>query len=126
MLAVQPYLRLQLSLFVGHIRESLNEKCEETSKEDHKETLEEELFVLKEAARFVEQELAPINSECDSQGCQLNEGQVSLPPRLKTAFQKYAQAGWMGLCMPEEWGGSDVGYVSFALALEEVAAGDGA
>jgi alkylation response protein AidB-like acyl-CoA dehydrogenase len=83
--------------------DSLNEKSEESLKEER----EEELFVLKQAAYFAEQELAPINSECDRQGCQLSDGQVSLPPCMKTAFQKYAQAGWMGLCMPEEWGGQN-------------------
>ena len=83
--------------------DSLTEKSEESLKEER----EQELFVLKQAARFAEQELAPINSECDRQGCQLNDGQVSLPPSMKTAFQKYAQAGWMGLCMPEQWGGQN-------------------
>lgn len=62
---------------------------------------------IKRSARFAEQELAPINSACDRQGCQLNDGQVSLPPSMKTAFQKYAQAGWMGLCLPEQWGGQN-------------------
>lgn len=69
--------------------------------------IEQELFVLKQAARFAEQELAPINSECDSQGCQLEGGKVSLPPKMKTVFESYAQAGWMGLCMPEQWGGQN-------------------
>lgn len=68
---------------------------------------EDDLFILKQAARFAEQELAPINAECDSQGCELNNGQVSLPPKMKTAFENYAQAGWMGLCMPEQWGGQN-------------------
>lgn len=34
--------------------------------------------------------------------------------------------GLYGMVVPEEWGGSNVGYVSLALAIEEVAAGDGA
>jgi len=78
----------------------LNEVFPQASSED-------DLFILKQAARFAEQELAPINSECDSQGCELNNGQVSLPPKMKTAFENYAQAGWMGLCMPEQWGGQN-------------------
>ena len=83
----------------------LNEVFPPSKSETIDQSLEEELFVLTQAARFAEQELAPINSECDRQGCQLSDGQVSLPPSMKTAFQKYAQAGWMGLCMPEQWGG---------------------
>lgn len=34
--------------------------------------------------------------------------------------------GLFGMTMPEEWGGAEVDYVSFALAIEEIAAGDGA
>jgi len=66
---------------------------------------EDLLFVLEQAARFAERELAPINALGDSQGCTLNDGQVTLPPTMKAAFQSYAQAGWMGLNMPEQWGG---------------------
>lgn len=85
----------------------LNEVFPPPESETIDQNTEEELFVLKQAARFAEQELATINSECDRQGCQLNDGQVSLPPSMKTAFQKYAQAGWMGLCLPEQWGGQN-------------------
>jgi len=40
-------------------------------------------------------------------------------------IKEMGELGLLGMTMPEEWGGSDVGYVSFALALEEIAAGDG-
>ncbi len=36
------------------------------------------------------------------------------------------ELGFMGMLVPEEWGGSDLGAVAYALALEEIAAGDGA
>jgi len=85
----------------------LNEVFAESDNNNNEDSREQELFVLQQAARFAEQELAPINRECDSQGCQLNNGQVSLPPSMKSAFQSYAQAGWMGLCMPEQWGGQN-------------------
>lgn len=41
-------------------------------------------------------------------------------------IKEMGELGLLGMTMPEEWGGSDAGYVSFALALEEIAAGDGA
>ena len=41
-------------------------------------------------------------------------------------IKEMGELGLLGMTMPEAWGGSDVGYVSFALALEEIAAGDGA
>lgn len=75
--------------------------------ETNTETLDYELFVLQQAARFAEQELAPINRECDDLGCQITDGQVSLAPQMKAAFKTYAQAGWMGLSMPEQWGGQN-------------------
>jgi len=85
----------------------LNEVFAESNDKNNEGVREQELFVLEQAARFAEQELAPINAECDIQGCDLQNGQVTLPPKMKTAFENYAQAGWMGLCMPEQWGGQD-------------------
>jgi hypothetical protein len=42
------------------------------------------------------------------------------------ALQEMGELGLYGMVVPEEWGGSNVGYVSLALAIEEIAAGDGA
>ena len=36
-----------------------------------------------------------------------------------------AALGAYGICVPEEFGGADLGYLSLALVLEEIAAGDG-
>ena len=36
------------------------------------------------------------------------------------------ELGLYGMTVPEAWGGSETGYVAFALAIEEIAAGDGA
>ncbi len=36
------------------------------------------------------------------------------------------ELGFLGMLVSEEWGGSDLGTVAYALALEEIAAGDGA
>ena len=63
------------------------------------------LFVLDMAAKFSQQELVPINATGDKEGCKFANGQVTLPVSMKSAFEQYAQDGWMGLSMPEEWGG---------------------
>src|SRR5690606_38673534 len=42
------------------------------------------------------------------------------------AIAEMAELGFFGMLVPEQWGGSDTGYVAYALALEEIAAGDGA
>ncbi|MDH4548653.1 acyl-CoA dehydrogenase [Pseudomonas sp. BN607] len=44
----------------------------------------------------------------------------------KEAIVEMAELGLFGMLVPEQWGGSDTGYVAYAMALEEIAAGDGA
>lgn len=44
----------------------------------------------------------------------------------REAIQEMAALGLFGMLVPEQWGGSDTGYVAYAMALEEIAAGDGA
>ncbi|MFY0994260.1 acyl-CoA dehydrogenase [Pseudomonas juntendi] len=44
----------------------------------------------------------------------------------REAIDEMAELGLFGMLVPEAWGGSDTGYVAYAMALEEIAAGDGA
>ncbi len=44
----------------------------------------------------------------------------------REAIQEMAELGLFGMLVPEQWGGSDTGHVAYAMALEEIAAGDGA
>ncbi|WP_028693840.1 acyl-CoA dehydrogenase [Pseudomonas cremoricolorata] len=44
----------------------------------------------------------------------------------REAIDEMAELGLFGMLVPERWGGSDTGYVAYAMALEEIAAGDGA
>ncbi len=41
-------------------------------------------------------------------------------------MREMGDLGFLGMLVPEEWGGSDLGMVAYAAALEEIAAGDGA
>jgi len=43
----------------------------------------------------------------------------------KEAHQGLAELGAYGICVPEEWGGANFDYLTLALVLEEIAAGDG-
>jgi alkylation response protein AidB-like acyl-CoA dehydrogenase len=43
----------------------------------------------------------------------------------REAHQGLAALGAYGICVPEEWGGAGLDYLSLALVLEEIAAGDG-
>ena len=44
----------------------------------------------------------------------------------REALQALASLGAWGMTVPEEWGGAGLDYVTLAVALEEIAAGDGA
>ena len=42
------------------------------------------------------------------------------------ALREMGKLGFMGMTVPPEWGGAGADYIAYALALEEIAAGDGA
>lgn len=42
------------------------------------------------------------------------------------AIAAMGEAGFFGMLLPEEWGGSEAGQLAYAVALEEIAAGNGA
>jgi len=44
----------------------------------------------------------------------------------RQAINEMAELGFFGMLVPEQWGGCDTGYLAYAMALEEIAAGDGA
>jgi len=44
----------------------------------------------------------------------------------RETLQAMGRLGFMGMTVPPEWGGAGTDYVAYALALEEIAAGDGA
>lgn len=44
----------------------------------------------------------------------------------REALQELAELGALGMVVPDEWGGAGMDYMSLVLALEEIAAGDGA
>ncbi len=41
-------------------------------------------------------------------------------------LREMGELGFLGMTIPEEWGGAGLDYLSYAIALEEIAAGDGA
>ncbi|GAB3663002.1 acyl-CoA dehydrogenase [Ramlibacter alkalitolerans] len=72
--------------------------------------------MIREAMRqFAQERLAPNAAQWDREH--------RFP---KEALQELAGLGAMGMVVPEEWGGAGLDYVSLVLAIEEIAAGDGA
>ncbi len=76
---------------------------------------EEESMIQNAARQYVEEKISPFSADWD---------------RDKTfpvdAIKGLGELGFFGMLVPEEWQGSDIGYFSAALVIEEIAAGDAA
>lgn len=81
-----------------HRLKELREDCDD-------ETL---TAILDEAASFAEGVLAPLNAVGDRIGAQVVDGRVKTPDGFADAFRQYAQAGWLGMDVPERFGGQSV------------------
>ena len=78
--------------------------------------LTEEQTMIRDMARaFAQEQLAPHAADWDRTHTFPHD-----------AVRQMGELGLLGMVIPEAWGGAGADYVSFALAIEEVAAGDGA
>jgi len=78
-------------------------------------TLTEEQEMIRDTARqFASERLAPNAAEWDRES--------HFPA---DAVAEMGRLGFLGMLVPEEWGGAGADHVAYALALMEVAAGDG-
>jgi butyryl-CoA dehydrogenase len=76
---------------------------------------QEQLLIQETARKFAQEQVAPHSAEW--------ERQAKFRPGL---FQELGALGLMGMTVPSEWGGAGADNVSYSLALQELAAGDGA
>ncbi|ENA29819.1 MULTISPECIES: acyl-CoA dehydrogenase family protein [Pseudomonas] len=76
---------------------------------------EEQQSIADMARQFAQERLRPFSAEWDREH--------TFP---REALREMAELGFMGMLVPDTWGGCETGYVAYALALEEIAAGDGA
>ncbi len=78
--------------------------------------LTEEQIQIRDMARaFAEAELKPHGAAWDRDHT-----------HPKAALAAMGAAGFFGMLLPEAWGGSEAGQLAYAVALEEIAAGNGA
>ena len=62
--------------------------------------------VLREAAKLAEETLTPLNRVGDVEGCTRHpDGSVTTPTGFKDAYRKIRDGGWVGISVPEEFGG---------------------
>ncbi len=76
--------------------------------------------VLEEAGKFTRQILAPINQMGDEQPSHLCDGRVVTSDGYRAAYRQYAEGGWIGLDLPQEYGGQDLPLVLQAAVAEMV------
>ena len=77
--------------------------------------LTEHQRMIRDMARsFAAERLAPFAAEWDRA--------ARFPAEAVAAM---GELGLLGMLVPEEWGGAGVDYLTYALAVEEIAAGDG-
>ncbi|MDE0944341.1 MAG: acyl-CoA dehydrogenase family protein [Alphaproteobacteria bacterium] len=76
---------------------------------------EEQVMIRDMARAFAAAQIAPHAARW--------EDEAHFPRDVFTAMGKL---GLMGMTVPPEWGGAGLDYVTYAMALEEIAAGDGA
>ncbi|HAN07647.1 MAG TPA: acyl-CoA dehydrogenase, partial [Acidimicrobiaceae bacterium] len=75
--------------------------------------------ILEEAARFMEEQLAPLNRVGDEQGVRQIGDSIIHPDGFKDAYQRFVDAGWNGIAFGEEYGGGGLPWV-VGLAVQEM------
>ena len=82
----------------------------------HDIELTEEQRMIRDLARdFARAEIAP-NAQAWEKAAWIDDATVA----------KLGELGLLGMIVPERWGGSYIDYIAYALAVEEISAGDGA
>ncbi|MBK8455757.1 MAG: acyl-CoA dehydrogenase C-terminal domain-containing protein [Phyllobacteriaceae bacterium] len=75
--------------------------------------------ILQEGAKFAENVLLPINAIGDREGCvRADDGSISTPAGFKDAFERYREAGWLGIAVPAEYGGQGLPYTVHVAVAE--------
>ncbi len=78
--------------------------------------------VLAQAAKFVEEVIAPLQTVGDRIGAQWADGQVTMPPGFRQAYQAFWQAGWPALSAAPQDGGQGLPLVLEAIVYEWLSA----
>lgn len=75
--------------------------------------------ILEEAGKLMRDVIAPLNQSGDKHGAQLTADGVKAAPGFAEAYAAFREGGWMGLSVPEEWGGQGLPKV-LGLAVMEM------
>tara|TARA_X000001036_G_scaffold261144_1_gene242746 strand:- start:2292 stop:4088 length:1797 start_codon:yes stop_codon:yes gene_type:complete len=75
--------------------------------------------VLGEAARFMEEQLVPLNQKGDQEGVVVKNGQIFHPDGFADAYERFVEAGWNGIALDESYGGGGMPWC-VGLAVQEM------
>jgi acyl-CoA dehydrogenase len=74
---------------------------------------------LREAAKFSEEVLTPLNRVGDKEGCTRQpDGSVTTATGFKDAYKQFTEGGWIGISVPTEFGGQGLPGVMTQLVNE--------
>ena len=103
----------QRSMIVGRVPYNLCGKLQTMGGPVNFSLSPEQQEVRERAARFADREVAPHAAELD------REDRVPFE-----TLEKLRQTGFMGLCVPEEYGGVGADFLSYCLLIEELSRAD--
>lgn len=93
----------------------IHESLKNDVREKEMQFTEEQLLIQDMARSFAQEQIKPNAAEWDRKG--------TFP---KDALSQMGQLGFLGMLISDQWGGSATGNLAYVLALEEIAAADGA
>lgn len=74
--------------------------------------------ILDAGVRLVDEVLTPLDDQADRVGSRLQAGRVTCPPAFAAAWRAMGDGGWIGLDLPESFGGSGLPLVVQAAAQQ--------
>jgi len=81
--------------------------------------------IVGEAGKLAEEVMFPLNLSGDQEGCtRYDDATVSVPKGFKEAFDQYCEGGWLGLSVPEEFGGQGLPYTLHTAVSEFMISGN--
>ena len=81
--------------------------------------------IVGEAGKLAEEVMFPLNLSGDQEGCtRHDDATVTVPKGFKEAFDQYCEGGWLGLSVPEEFGGQGLPYTLHTAVSEFMISGN--
>lgn len=74
--------------------------------------------ILREAARFAEERIAPVDQIGDRVGAKYSSGNVQTPPGFTDVFTDWTASGWNGVTLPAHWGGMGLSTATGVATME--------